>query len=167
MIHFETDVTIACSRFKAQLLLFVGVPLLSGIVLLFVVIMATAPLMSAKLGMQEVATVYLLFPVLVVLFSWIVWAFVSNRETLFTTFRISRAGLVVENSRYGVLIINWNEITRATYSKTGKMITLESPKLLRPLAIMSFGRNGLTPQFMAARTVIQEAIPDRWKERWF
>jgi len=160
-----TDVTIQCSRFKALIILFVGIPLLTLIVLLFVAIMATTPLIAKGVGSQNIATIYLLFPLLVVGFSWVIWSVIRNREALFTTIRVSSAGVTVENARYGVLLINWNDVTQASYSRFGKTITLESPRLFEPLAIMSFGGRGLAPEFLAARNAIQAAIRDRWSER--
>jgi hypothetical protein len=162
------DVTIKCSRFKASIILFVGIPLLSLIILLFVVIMVTIPLMPnmiRRMGAQNLATIYLLFPLLVVGFFWVIWTMIRNREALFTTIQVSPAGVVVENSRYGVLLLNWEDVTHATYSSFGKMITLESPRLSKPLAIMNFGSRGLAPQFLAARTAIQTAVSNRWSER--
>jgi hypothetical protein len=44
-------------------------------------------------------------------------------------------------------------------------ITLESPRLSKPLVIMNFGSRGLAPQFLAARTAIQTAVGNRWSER--
>jgi hypothetical protein len=76
---------------------------------------------------------------------------IRHREALFTTIQVSPAGVVVENSRYGVLLLNWDDVTHATYSRLGKMITLESPKLSKPLVIMNFGNRGLAPEFVAAR----------------
>jgi hypothetical protein len=64
-----------------------------------------------------------------------------------------------------VLLLNWNDVTHATYSSFGKMITLESPKLSKPLVIMNFGGGGLAPEFLAARTSIQAAVNNRWSER--
>jgi hypothetical protein len=163
-----TDVTIKCSRFKALIILFVGIPLLSLIALLFVVIMVSIPLMPkgvGGLGTQNAITIYVLFPLLIVGFSWAMWSVIRNREALFTTIRVSPAGVVVENSRYGVLLLNWNDVTHATYSSFGKTITLESPKLSKPLAIMNFGGRGLPPEFLAARTLIEAAVSNRWSER--
>jgi hypothetical protein len=154
--------------FKALIILFVGIPLLSLIALLFVVIMVTIPLMPkgiVGIGTQNAITIYLLFPLLIAGFSWAMWSLIRNREALFTTIRVSPMGVVVENSRYGVLLLNWNDVTHATCSSFGKMITLESPKLSKPLAIMNFGGGGLAPEFLAARTAIQAAVNNRWSER--
>jgi len=79
--------------------------------------------------------------------------------------RVSPAGVAVENSRYGVLLLNWADVTRATYSRFGKMITLESPKLSKPLAIMNLEARGVAPEFSAARSIISAALSDRWSER--
>jgi hypothetical protein len=150
------------------IILFAGIPILTLIALLFVTIMVTIPLMPkgvGGIGTQNAITIYLLFPLLIVGFCWAMWSVIRNREALFTTIRVSPAGVVVENSRYGVLLLNWSDVTNATYSRFGKMITLESPKLSKPLAIMNFGSGGLAPEFLAARTVIQAAVSNRWSER--
>ena len=162
------DVTIKCSRFKAFIILFVGVPLLGLMILLFVVIMTTIPLMPngiQRMGAQNLATIYLLFSLLIAVLFWVVWTMIRNREALFTTIQVSSTGVVVENSKYGVLLLNWDDVTHATYSRFGKMITLESPRLSKPLAIMNLGSSGLAPQFLAARTAIQAAVRNRWSER--
>ena len=157
--------TIECSRFMAIIILFVGIPLLAILVLLFLVIMIITPMIAKGMGAQNLATVYLLFPLLIVGFSWAVWSVIRNREALFTTVRVSPAGVAVENSRYGVLLLNWADVTRATYSRFGKMITLDSPKLSKPLAIMNLDARGIAPEFSAARSIISAALSDRWSER--
>ncbi len=165
MDQTTSDVTIQCSRFKALIILFAGIPILILLVLLLLVIMVTTPLMAKGIGFQNLLTIYLLFPVLVAGFSWTVWSMVRNRDTLFTSIRVSPAGVTIENSRYGVLLLNWDDVTHATYSKFWKTITLESPKLLKPLAIMNFGSRGAAPEFLAARGAIQAAVRARWSER--
>jgi len=109
--------------------------------------------------------------VLIVSFTWYLWFTVRNIESVFTTFRISPMQLVVENSRYGVLTLNWAELTGATYTRigiAGKTITLEAPHLAKPLAIMSQLRTpGSAARFVIAQMLIQSAVGDRWVERWF
>ena len=99
------------------------------------------------------------------------WFNIRTRESIFTTFRVSQAELVIENSRYGVLTLNWRELTRATYTRmgiAGKTITLEAPQLIKPLAIMGHLRTpGSTTRFVIAQMLIQRAMGDRWVERWF
>src|SRR5215469_4260289 len=126
-MNLTTDnVTIKCSRLRACVVLFVGIPVLGLIILLFVVIMITIPLMHdgiRQIGAQILATIYLLFPLLTVGLLWVIWTMIRNREALFTTLQVSPSGVVVENSRYGVLVLNWDDVTHATYSSFGKMIT--------------------------------------------
>jgi hypothetical protein len=163
-----TDISIKCSRFKAAIILFVGIPLLILFVLVLLAIMVTIPLMPKGIGgfgTQNAITTYLMFPLLIVGFCWVMWSVIRYREALFTTIRVSTGGVVVEYHRYGVLLLNWGDITHATYSSFGKMIILESPKLLKPLAIMNFGSRGLAPEFLAARTLIQGAISNRWSQK--
>jgi hypothetical protein len=163
-----TNITIKCSRFKACIILFAGIPLLSLVILLFVVIMISMPVLpkgTQAVGAQNLATIYLLFPLLVAGFSWVIWTMIRHREALFSTIQVSPVGIVVENSRYGVRLLNWNDVTHATYSRFGKMIILESPKLSKPLAVMNFGGRGLAPEFLAARTVIHAAVSNRWSEQ--
>lgn len=163
----DTDATIECPRLRRGLILS-GVPVIVLVVVTLLVVIGTAPLVLAKkFDLQFFLTAYLLFPVLVVLFSWIVWAILRYREALFTTIRVSDSGIVVQNTRYGMLLLNWNDV-HATYSRFGKMVVLESPKLIRPLAIMSFagGAGGPTHQFLAAKAIVQRSVGERWSEQW-
>lgn len=67
--------------------------------------------------------------------------------------------------RYGVLALSWTDV-RATYSRMAKMIVLESPRLVRPLAVMNFGGRALTPEFIAAKAIVKRTVGERWSERW-
>jgi hypothetical protein len=39
----------------------------------------------------------------------------SRADLGFTTIQVSPGGVVVENATYGVLLLNWNDVTHATY----------------------------------------------------
>jgi hypothetical protein len=140
------------------------------VVLLSIVATATIPLWAkgAK-GMSDfrIAEMYLLLPFVAAGFSLVAINLVRTRESLFTTFQVSSTGITLENSRYGVLSLDWNEVTQATYCRLAKMIILESPRLWQPLVIMNFGGNSVAPEFAAARTLIRSAMRDRWIERLF
>lgn len=162
-----TDVTLGCSGLTRALLI-LGIPVLiavafclAGVLLWFLFMPARQ---SQHLGSQNLIAAYLLFPVLIALFVWAISLLVRYRESLFTTFRFSAAGIVVQNSRYGELVLHWHDVA-ATYSAPAKMIVLRSPKLAKPLAVMSFGGSA-APEFIAARTMIRLRIGDRWKQRW-
>jgi hypothetical protein len=157
-------VTIQCSRLRALFTLFVWVPLLTVLALVIPYAIANTPL-AAK-GIKELAIIYLVGSLSVIVFSLLVSSMVRNRESLFTTFEISPPGITIKNSRYGALLLNWSDLTRATYSRGDGMITLESPQLLKPIAIMDLGGPRLsTPEFTTAQQIIQGAIHDRWIER--
>jgi hypothetical protein len=105
-------------------------------------------------------------PVLVAAFAWVIWTLIHYREAFFTTFRFAPSGIIVQNSRYGVLHMTWDEVA-ARYSRIGRMIVLTSPKLVRPLAVMNFGpRGALAPEFVEAKARIRGAVGPRWGERW-
>lgn len=149
------------------MLLFAGIPLVIVMTALFAAIMVFVPFLpTKKADFQMLATVYLLFPVLVVVFAWCAWAMLRYREALFTTIRVSSSGIVVQNAHYGVLALNWADV-QATYSSFGKMVILQSTKLVRPLAIMSFGggRNGPSREFLAAKAIVQRNVGKRWREQ--
>jgi hypothetical protein len=163
----DTDVTLECSRPRALMLLFAGIPLFIVMTALFAAIMVSVPFLPIKKAdFQMLATVYLLFPVLVMFFAWCVWAMLRYREALFATIRVSSSGIVVQNAHYGVLALNWADV-QATYSSFGKMVILQSTKLVRPLAIMSFGggRNGPSREFLAAKAIVQRNVGKRWREQ--
>jgi len=48
--------------------------------------MVITPLIAKGMGAQNIATIYLLFPLLIVGFSWAVWSVIRNGGALFTTF---------------------------------------------------------------------------------
>src|ERR1700722_12376783 len=98
----DADVTVVCSRPRALILLFVGIPLVFVMTALFAAIMVSVPFLPIKKAdFQMLATVYLLFPLLVVFFAWCVWAMLRYREALFTTIRVSSSGIVVQSAHYG------------------------------------------------------------------
>lgn len=156
---------VECPRGRLVLIL-LGIPLLVLVILVLVATMGAGPILLAKnFDLQFLLTAYLLFPVLVVAFSWVVWTIIRYREALFTTFRVSDSGVVVQNSRYGTLVLHWDEIS-AVYSSFGKMVVLHGQRLARPLAIMSFsGRGGPAPEFLAARAIIERHLGERWSDR--
>jgi len=137
------------------------------VLLLSVLVILVPPLWSAP---GETIVVFLLVVVILVVFSWHLWYLVRNRESIFTTFRISPAALTIENQRYGVLTLTWDEISCATYSKIGidgKRITLEAASLVKPLVIMStLATAGSRATFVIAQMLMQRALGDRWIERW-
>ena len=162
----DTDVTVECSLPRA-LLMFAGMALFVILAALFVGIMISVPFLPMKKAdLQMLATIYLVFPALVIVFVWCVWAMLRYREALFTTIRVSDSGVLVQNAHYGVLPLTWGDV-QATYSSFGKMVILQSEKLVRPLAIMSFGggRNGPSPEFLIARAIVQRNVGERWRER--
>jgi hypothetical protein len=61
-------------------------------------------------------------------------------------------------------MLGWNDLTRATYSHTQRLIILESPKLTKPLAIRNLAR-GVAPEFTAASQLIRGAMGERWSEQ--
>jgi hypothetical protein len=144
-----------------------GVPVAALFNLALLALLGLAPFLSAQDFDVKVGA-YLVFPALVALLSWHLWALLRYREALFTTIRVFGSGIMIQNTRYGVLALNWADV-RATYSRVGKMVVLESPKLIRPLAIMSFG--GLygqpDPYFLASKAMVQCLVGERWTERWF
>jgi len=158
-------------------------PRILGIIALFsaITICAFLDLLLAGIGVALMPRIWaapggntiilLLVFVLMVVFSWHLWYLVRNRESIFTTFRVSQTELIIENSRHGVLKLNWDEVTSATYSRIGihgKTITLEAPQLAKPLVIMSrFRTPGSNARFVIAQMVIERAMGDRWVERWF
>jgi hypothetical protein len=163
----DTDMTVECSRPRALMLLFAGIPLFFVMTALLTAIMVSVPLLPMKkVDLQMLATIYLLFPVLVVFFVWCLWTMLRYREALFTTIRVASSGIVVQNAHYGVLALNWADV-QATYSNFGKMVILQSPKLVRPLAIMSFGggHNGPSRDFLAAKAIVQRNVGKRWREQ--
>ncbi len=123
---------------------------------------------------QRLAATGLYFPpfmVVMVPLSVYVWFIVRNRENVLTTYRVSQTGIVIENSRYGVFTLNWDEVTRATYRRlgvVGETITLDAAQLAKPLVIMIVHRTrGSIAKFVTAQTLIQRAMGHRWVERWF
>lgn len=170
VIDSETgaDITLECPGL-IRILVILGIPVLITMVLFFAGVVLWVSLMPAKetqrLGLQNLMSAYLLFPVLIALFVWAIWSLVRYREAFFTTFRLSAAGIVVQNSRYGLLVLNWDDVS-ATYSPPAKMVVLRSPKLAKPLALMSFGGGSMAPEFLAARTMISTRLGDRWSQCW-
>jgi len=163
----ELEVTIQYPRIRGiialvySISLFVVLDLLSAFLLLLSFLPATPPTIIASLFCS----------VLVASYTWYLWFTLRTIESVFTTFRVSRVQLIIENSRYGVLTLNWAELTRVTYTRigiAGKTITLEAPQFVKPLAIMSQLRTpGSNARFVVARMLIQRAVGDRWMERWF
>ena len=171
------QITIRYPRIAGIIGLVFGLPIYLVLDLLAaaLLVMIVPPMWAAlgavgTLGAAGIVTVYLLFATLVVAFSWYIWFIVRNTESLFSTFRVSRTEITIENSRYGVLTLNWEEVARATFRKlgfAGRVITLEAPQLAKPLAIMSrFRTPGSNAKFVIAQMVIQRAMGDRWIERW-
>jgi hypothetical protein len=152
----------------AKIYLFVGIPFLAVAVLACIIATATIPLWAQwGKGMNDfqIDVMYLFLPLLAVGYSWLAINLVRNRESLFTTFHVASTGITIENRRYGALSLDWEDLTRATYTRRG-MISLESPRLLQSLVIFNFsGGRGLAPEFAAARNLIRGAMRDRWIER--
>ena len=164
----DTEVTVECSRLRALVLLYVGVPLCIVLALIFVWLMISAmSLPMKKLGLQMLVSAYIFCPVMIALFVWVGWTMLRYRESLFTKIRVSDCGILVRNARYGELALSWADV-RTTHSSFGKMVVLESAKLIRPLAIMSFGKgdSGLSPQFLRAKAIVKRNVGERWREQW-
>ena len=161
----ETEVTIRYPRIRGIITLVEVIPIFLLLFLFAVFPLLYLPRMWSEMG------AYLFCGVLAVGAAWYLWFIVRNIESVFTTFRVSQTQLIIENSRYGVLTLNWGELTRATYTRigiAGETITLEAPQLAKPVAIMSHLRTaGSTGRFVIAHRLIQRAMGDRWVERWF
>ena len=158
------DVTVQCPRGRLVLIL-LGIPVLIFVILVLIWTISVGPIVLAKkFDLQFFLTAYLLFPVLIVAFSWVVWTIIRYREALFTILTVSDSGVLVQNSRYGALLLNWDEIS-AVYYSFGKMVILQSQKLARPLAIMSFSKGGPAPEFVAAKAIIERHLGARWSDR--
>jgi hypothetical protein len=135
---------------------------LIGLILLLVV-------WSGALSLQVHERRLLLFvlPLFSVFFLHLAASLLRGRETFFTVFRITEAGVQVENRRYGKLLLSWDDVSRASYSRLQKFITLRSPRLRRPLRIVSTRRERPAgTQLQAARTILQRHLGTRWSERW-
>jgi hypothetical protein len=116
---------------------------------------------AAGMGGKAIVVAYILGPLFAVGYFWFAIVMARNIESLFTTFQVSPAGITIENWRYGVLSLDWKDLTSATYNK--KRIILKSPMLWPPLSILDLGRGRSEGrEFVAARNLIRGAIQDRW-----
>lgn len=89
------------------------------------------------------------------------------RESLFTTFTVSRSGVSIENSRYGCIDVSWHEFSCATYSKVGKHIVLHSEKLQKPIAIISDASKAGPGVFPEVLKTIRLKLSSKMTERYF
>jgi hypothetical protein len=123
----DADVTVECPSMTAVLTL-LGIPVVIAVVMMFLAGMGIATFLLARKFDLEIFLAAYLFPALTALMSWALWAVLRYRESLFTTIRVSTSGVVVQNSRYGVLLLPWEEL-RATYIRVGRMVILEASRL--------------------------------------
>jgi len=155
------DIAIRFPRPVAIFFLLTGLPFF--VFLTFVAVWMTLSLhtLAGKFPIWGLVAAYVIFPAMVV-FSCasVVFSFRYGKETLFTTFRFIERGINVENSRYRSLFILWSDIDSATYSRSLKIIVLESRKLATPIAISQW------KNFPEAARLIKRKIGLRWVENW-
>jgi hypothetical protein len=156
MIYFSRD--------RALFTLYAKVPFLIVLTLLIATsfaVMAATPLGLKGMSDRGVALISVLCLTLFIVHAWVAADLIRNRETLFTTFQVTSTGITVEDARYGQLVLNCNDVTRATYRRFLGSITLDSPRLLKPIAIMNPTPRNFSPEFEAARELIGEALHAR------
>jgi hypothetical protein len=166
----ETQVVISCSRFQA-INQFVFIPVLAVMAATWIFI-AVVIVLWGDLASPDFWPFALVFPVCLLLPFHIcchITSVVRNRESLFTEFIVSSTGINVSSPRYFKLSLGWNDVTRATYSRLLETITLESPRLAHPLAIMNLvvrkGRRWEPdPAFVAALELIEGGIGARLRK---
>jgi hypothetical protein len=117
--------------------------------------------LAGKFPLWGIVAGYFIFPAMVV-FSCasILAGFRYGRESLFTTFRVNEHGINIENQRYDSLMLRWNEIESASYSRSLKIVVLRSRKLAAPIAFSNW------KNFPEAVQKVKQNIGARWIEKW-
>jgi len=172
MRRADGEVIVECPL-GTRWLIFLGVPAIVLLLVVSLALMGGVPFLPYRSfghrDIQLLLLTYSLGPAMAALSAWSVWVLLRYREALTTTIRVSASGVTVQNPHYGVLMINWADV-QATYSRIGKMLVLQSPRLARPLAIMNFatgyGPTPPRPEFLAAKALVQSSVGERWNERW-
>jgi hypothetical protein len=119
--------------------------------------------LAGTFPMWALAAGYVLFPMmLAVSIAGIVAFFLYALETFFTTFRVTKNGINIENRRYGLLELAWTDIEAARHSTLLKYVVLESRKLKVPIAIMDNASMG----FEEAVVQVKKNVGARWVASW-
>ena len=136
---------------------------LLGVLMLLLVWFAALPL-----SVHDRTALLFILPLFVLFFLQIALSLLIGRETFFTAFYITAAGVTIENRRYGQLQLGWHDITRAHYSRLQRCIVLRSPRLRRPLRIVSTMRERTAGAMLrTACAVLRQHLGERWSERWW
>jgi hypothetical protein len=168
-IELDTTVREIIVRFPkpfALFLLVVWLPMSGFLAVAGTLMTLWLPTVAGTFPMWKVAAGYLLFPILVIVSIAGVFAFfLYARETLFTTFRVTDDGIGIVNRHYGSLVLAWADVETARYSRSLKLVVLESRTLKAPIAIMNNAHDP-SAQFQAAVVQIKKNVGARWVATW-
>ena len=100
---------------------------------------------------QTLVNEFILVPMVLTIFASLAWYPIRYREALFTTFNV---------------VLGWHDVNSATYSRLGRLIRLQSPKLATTIAIMSNHKSSFSPEYESARSMIRNGLQGQWREQW-
>jgi hypothetical protein len=153
------EVQLRVPRPMGLLVLFLGIPCM---------VAATAMvvwLVAVELGRGEFNPSLLVLLGAIVHMVILISGVLRDWESLFTTFRLSDRGVLIENRRYDSLFLEWGEIDSASYHKYTKVIRLRSSRLQKPIAIINNLTHKPSMEFQAALKLAKRHMPGGYRER--
>ncbi|GFE90459.1 YdbT family protein [Steroidobacter agaridevorans] len=153
------DVQIRISKPIAIVALGLGMPAIAVIVAVLSWVIATE-LFKGRFDPLALPVI-----LIVALFGRLLWVMTQHWESLFTTFRVSDAGVEIENRRYGAIALQWSEIDSASYNKLFGLVTLHSSKLSKPIGIMNNNTAQMSEEFEAALEMVRKYLAGRIQEQ--
>lgn len=156
-----SDIVIRIPKPIAFIFLVLGLPVFIFLTLVSVWMTLSLHTLAGKFPMWGIVAGYFIFPAMAVLSCASITAGIRyGKESLFTTFRCAEQGITIENRRYASLVLSWNDVEFASYSRSLKIAVLHSRKLVVPIALSHWENSPEAVQLM------KQNIGARWMEKW-